>query len=720
MMENRRLVIAMVLGLGLILLYNGVLVPWLDKKYGWDKYNAAETQPSATQPGATQPGTESSSQPAGFATSQPAPATAPIAATSGPAITASSATPAHIVPSTESPSLPISLGSAAKHDGQFALQLNLEPMGAGLQSVVLNDFNMPGNTREIYTFEQPIQFRGDIAAMASRSITVGDDKYDLANVQWSLVSVSPTQAIFGADLVRAGEKLLEIRKTFSIFPRATDNQGLEIQVTHSFNNTTDQPLTVRMEFNGPVMPPAETHRPPDRQTVAGYPSGSSIDFVSHPIEDFKADKDEGNIDLTSKDNTHARWAGLASNYFGAVILPDDPTLNGAPGKPDFIASIIAHGINVEKDVAMDDHKAYVTFQTQPIRIEPHKLAALPMSVYLGPKWRDILEKPYYVGFPRAYNLLLAVRSSMCGITFCTFGWLVSFMIGLLTLMHTILRDWGLAIIGLVAIVRVLLHPITRRSQISMAKMSKMGPEMKRLQEKYKDDKEELNKAMVEFHRQQGLGPYLGCLPMFLQTPIWIALYGVLQTTFELRQAPFLFGWTWIKDLSQPDYIIKLAHPLFENWSYLPTIRGLSLLPILMAVVMAIQQQFFMPKPVAATPEQIQQQKMMQWLSPIMFLVFFYNLPSGLNLYIFTSTAIGVIESKIVRDHIKQREEAEKAGRVFVETRPTRASRQGKSAATPSEEPIGCVGRILLFWTKLQDQAEQARRDQDRGGGKKKA
>ena len=319
-----------------------------------------------------------------------------------------------------------------------------------------------------------------------------------------------------------------------------------------------------MEFNGPVMPPAETHRPPDRQTVAGYPSGSSIDFVSHPIEDFKADKDEGNIDLTSKDNTHARWAGLASNYFGAVILPDDPTLNGAPGKPDFIASIIAHGINVEKDVAMDDHNAYVTFQTQPIpHIEPHKLAALPMSVYLGPKWRDILEKPYYVGFPRAYNLLLAVRSSMCGITFCKFGWIVSFMIGLLTLMQTIFGQdlgawrssaWSRSKCACFCI------PSLRRSQmISMAKMSKMlCPEMKRLQEKYKDDKEELNKAMVEFHRQQGLGPYLGCLPMFLQTPIWIALYGVLQTTFELRQAPFLFGWTWIKDLSQPDYIIKLA------------------------------------------------------------------------------------------------------------------------------------------------------------------
>jgi YidC/Oxa1 family membrane protein insertase len=552
--------------------------------------------------------------------------------------------------------------------------------------------------------------------MASRSITVGKDPYNLSGVEWSLVSVEPTKAVYGANLVQGDKILLEIRKTFTIYLRSSENLGFEVRVEYSFANLTDQPLTIQTEFNGPVMPPAETYRT-DRQSVTGYDAGSSIKFLSHAIEDFKADKDSGNIDLTTKDGQAARWAGAASTYFGAVVLPEDLIVNGVAGKADYVASIMAHGINVEKDVPMDDHNAYVTFQTGQIKIDAHKSAVMPLSLFLGPKWREAVDKPHYSLFPRMYNLLLVISSGPCAI--CTFAPLVSFMIWLLTFLHMILRDWGLAIIGLVAIVRVLLHPITRRSQISMAKMSKMGPEMKRLQEKYKDDKEALNKAMVDFHKQQGLGPYLGCLPMFLQTPIWIALYGVLQTTFELRQAPFLFGLTWIKDLSQPDYIIKFAHPLFETVSFLPTLRGLSLLPILMAAVMAIQQQF-MPKPVAATPEQMQQQKMMQWLSPIMFLVFFYNLPSGLNLYIFTSTAIGIIESKIVRDHLKQREEAEKAGRVFVETRPTRASRQGKSPSPKADEPVGCIGRIVTFWMKLQEQADQARRDQERGGGKKKA
>src|SRR5206468_6563270 len=108
-------------------------------------------------------------------------------------------------------------------------------------------------------------------------------------------------------------------------------------------------------------------------------------------------------------------------------------------------------------------------------------------------------------------------------------------------------------------------PITEKSQISMVKMGKMAPEMERLKKKHGDNKDELNKAMMGLYKEQGFTPILGCLPMFLQMPIWIALWSCLQSTFELRQAPFLqFGWlhlTWIRDLSHPDFLIKFSHPV---------------------------------------------------------------------------------------------------------------------------------------------------------------
>lgn len=701
MMENRRLILLVVLGMGVMLLYfQGIA--WMDKHHpGW-----------AGQPPATQPAAAPTSSPADVPSSQQAPTTASTSPTStSPTMAAAAPVTGQmrVVPATQpsgAGAAAVSLGSAAVNDAQFALQLNVDPRGAGITSLVVNQFKSTARNGEVYTFQHPPQSRADLLSLGSRSVTIDKTPFDLAGVRWALVSQSPTQVVYGADLVRDGSAVLEIRKSFTISPLGDPNKGYEVRVETSFNNLTDQPLTVQTDFNGPVMPPLESNRSPDRQVVGGYIDGGSIIVETHAIEDFKTDKTD--IDLTKDSKQRvARWAGASSNYFGAIVLPENMKSGGKDGAADYISSIVSHGLALDA-TQPELHDAYLTFQTREFRVEPHQQTVLPLTVFFGPKWREVLQNPHYSSLPRDYNLLLVISGGICGI--CTFAWLVNGIIGLLTVIHWMTKDWGLAIIGLVAIVRICLHPITKRSQISMSKMSKMGPEMKRLQEKYKDDKEALNKAMMEFHKQQGIGPYLGCLPMFLQMPIWIALYGVLQTTFELRQAPFLYGITWIKDLSQPDYLLHWSTPF--HLPLIGDIHGLSLLPFLLAAAMFLQQQF-MPKPVAATPEQIQQQKMMQWLSPIMFLLIFYGYPSGLNLYIATSTAVGIIESKVVRDHIKAREEAEKAGKVFVPTKPTRGRRQGVQDVPEEPERTGLAAKMMMAWHNLLQRAEEARREQER-------
>ena len=294
---------------------------------------------------------------------------------------------------------------------------------------------------------------------------------------------------------------------------------------------------------------------------------------------------------------------------------------------------------------------------------------------------------------------------MCGIPFCSFPWLVTALVNMLWFFHTLaFGDWGIAIIVLVIIVRACLHPITKKSQVNMMRMQKMGPEVERLKKKYGDDKDGLNKAMMQFYKEQGFAPVLGCLPMFLQMPIWIALWGALQSTFELRQAPFLWNLTWIKDLAKPDALISWS-PITLPFDV--TVSSLNFLPVLMGVVFYLQQKFT-PKPPATTPEQEQQQKMMQWMS-LLFPLFLYKGPSGLNLYILTSTTMGIFENKIIRDHIKQREEAEKAGRVFVTAKPTRASRLNKAdGAKEAKPPTGLFGRIGGWVASIQERAEQVR------------
>jgi len=386
-----------------------------------------------------------------------------------------------------------------------------------------------------------------------------------------------------------------------------------------------------------------------------------------------------------------------------------------------VQSVKAEGIDVRKETEGPDRTIATVFETTELKVPPGGQVTMPLSAYFGPRWRSVLNNDYYTRLPRGYNATLVIASGYCAI--CTFQWLIDVLVGMLNAFHWVWGgfaghgDWGMAIITLVAVVRTVLHPVTKRSQVSMLKMGKMGPEMERLRKKYGDNKEELNKAIMEFHKSQGVAPYLGCLPMFLQMPIWIALWSSLQSTFELRQAPFLWGFSWIHDLSKPDSLL--------HWSTLKLpfgmhLSSLNLLPILLGVVFFVQQKL-QPKPAAATPEQAQQQKMMQWMS-LLFPLFLYNGPSGLNLYIFTSTTIGIIESKIIRKHIKEREEAEKAGKVFVEAKPTRASKRnrgddllggGRGGGGPAPKQPAPGGWLARKLAELQEKADQVKRDAER-------
>jgi len=320
-----------------------------------------------------------------------------------------------------------------------------------------------------------------------------------------------------------------------------------------------------------------------------------------------------------------------------------------------------------------------------------------MEVYFGPKSRGVLNTPYYASLPRHYDETLVISGGYCGI--CTWSWLVNVLVWMLAAFHFVIRDWGLAIIGLVLVVRAILHPITKKSQVHMVKMQKMGPEMERLKKKYADDKDALAKAQMQFYKEQGFTPVLGCLPMFLQMPIWIALWNALQSTFELRHAPFLYGFTWIKDLSKPDYLVHFQNPvpLMFGWH----LAGINVLPILMAVVMYFQTKM-QPKPTTMTPEQAQQQKMMTWMSTLLFPLMLYTGPSGLNLYIMTSTAFGIIEGKVIRKHIKEREELEKLGPQIVDE-PLPPKKGG------GKEPERQKGWL----ERLQERAEEIRRQADR-------
>jgi YidC/Oxa1 family membrane protein insertase len=213
----------------------------------------------------------------------------------------------------------------------------------------------------------------------------------------------------------------------------------------------------------------------------------------------------------------------------------------------------------------------------------------------------------------------------------------------------------------------------------MMKMSKLAPKAEEIKKKYADNKTEMNKQMMELYK--GSLPVMGCLPMLLQMPIWIALYSAIYAGIEFRGAQFLPF--WITDLSAPDAMFGLPAAT-EKIPFIGALIGttFNLLPILLGAAMFAQQKFTPSSAPPTTPQAAQQQKMMLWMMPIMLFMFLYRAPSGLNLYIMSSTVAGLIEQYVIKKHIQEKKAAEQAGLV-----PTTSKLGGKLKKKKPKPPI---------------------------------
>jgi YidC/Oxa1 family membrane protein insertase len=715
-MDSKRLVIAVALSMAVFFGWFAI-TSYVHRQWGHELNKPLETAKAPEAP-TTQPAPGvASTQPGSTQPAAPTPTT-PTALTGGFEVIAEAGAAA---PAT------VNLGSATLKDPQYAMLLRTVPTGAGVESVVLNDFlkSVKDPTREPYSFQHadPIVLQQYGNPLATRTITVDGTAVDVSRATWAVRHQDTNRVTYALTLGRGGRPELTVLKTYRVFERkSTENAGLgyEVRLDYDFDNHSGRPLAVRLAYNGPAMPPRELDAGPDQRVMAGYPETPSISVENHYIE-YLVDEDQ-TMELATKDNKPMFWAGGSSVYFQGILLP--------PLQPDGKTTSTRSFKAIGLDPARKDHQPVaLTVETADLAVAPNHTFNYPIHVFLGPKHRNVLNVPYYAQRPRGFDQTLVVRAGPCAV--CTFDWLINLLVAMLGAFHLVARDWGLAIICLVVLVRLALHPITKRSQVSMMKMSKMGPEMKRLQEKYKDDKAELQKAMWEFQKQQGITPILGCLPMFLQMPIWIALWSALNTTFELRHSKFLWGLTWIDDLAKPDRLI----PFSAGWGFRIPLIGtivdaVNVLPILLAVVFYLQQKYT-PKPATMTPEQAQQQKIMMWMMVLLFPLFLYGQPSGLNLYILTSTAIGIWESKRIRAHIKEKEEQEKAGLVLVDAEPSSPTTRdngklkgpgkggkggtGNSGAA-QQAPQGWLARKLA---ELQEKAEQAKRQAENRAPRRK-
>ncbi len=223
------------------------------------------------------------------------------------------------------------------------------------------------------------------------------------------------------------------------------------------------------------------------------------------------------------------------------------------------------------------------------------------KLFVGPKSLHLLEEVGY-GLDRAIDL----------------GWFTIIARPLLELVlffNTFTGNYGIAILLLTVGIRVVFYPVNKKQALAMKAMQRIQPELKKIQAKHKDDRERLNKEMMELYKRHKVNPLAGCFPMLLQLPVFIGLYNALLSTIELRHSPF---GGWITDLSQPDRLGTLAIPFVNP-------PGIPVMTLLMGASMVLQQRM---TPQMGDPAQ---QRMMMFM-PVIFTVMFVNFPSGLVLY----------------------------------------------------------------------------------------
>lgn len=568
----------------------------------------------------------------------------------------------------------------------------LTTKGAAVQYTVLSEFEARAHTSEAevlsaeladggnvihpLTLLSPLSNGKDVYSLANTNLwiapaeaeSLGKLSFPLDKLLWKLVETdTPDTARFEAVLNDAdtGESMIRIVKTYRVQPNSYE---LDCQI--AVENLSEKALKVQMQMQGPGGISREGVRQDARKVKVAYRTGEvGVDAVELDTASMEKKIRKGDTEafsLRSKKSDLQLWSALTNMYFAAIVRPEIVEGQTQPWM-QFTQAQYFRSTTTEED----DQNASYSMTSRPIVLaaagSEGASQSYALSMYLGPKDKRIFENnPVFKAMQ--YYQTIDFRACCCPVSVIAplaFGvmWLMNTMY---TLMGP-LGNYGVVIIILVFFVRVAMHPITKKSQISMMKMQKLGPKMKEIQAKYANNKQEMNKQVMAMYRDQGVSPVSGMLPMLLQMPIWIALWTAVYTSVDLRGAGFLPF--WITDLSLPDQLFRI--PYAAQLQSLPLVGAImpeyfNLLPLLMGVVMYLQQKM-MPTAQSAQPDSqmAQQQKMMMIMMPLMFPIMLYTGPSGVNLYIMTSIGAGVIEQKVIRKHLQEKEEIEAAGKVPV-------------------------------------------------------
>ncbi len=346
-------------------------------------------------------------------------------------------------------------------------------------------------------------------------------------------------------------------------------------VTIGITNLSGKPITERLGVNWSGL---------SGELGSRYDVADGIILINNSRDTIEAKS----LNLSKSYDGSIQWFGMENQYFIETLIPGELEA----------AHLYATRTETEQHGLIP---LLLTYIYNPKTIKPKASSSITYTVFLGPKNMDVLNA---VGFDLNRALY--------------FGWanvIAKPIFYVLRFIDRYVHNYGWSIVLLTILIRIILFPLGQVGFKSMRKMQKLAPKINELKEKYKDDKERQYREMTNLYRTNKINPLGGCLPILLQIPIFIALYEVLLSSIELRQAPFLW---WIKDLAVPDSIGTLHVMGFQ--------LAIHILPLIMGITMFFQQ---MLTPTTADQTQA---KMLLWIMPIMLTVLFWGFPAGLVLY----------------------------------------------------------------------------------------
>jgi len=548
----------------------------------------------------------------------------------------------------------------------FKFQLELSSKGAAIRKATFSNGNGRGFDDRDPKNPKPLEILSpvgtDIMSMANREFVLLNQsrQFNLNQLSWETMPVQRNYdgsrtASFKAAIVDSDDNtIIEITKAYTVFAATYQ---LECDIT--VNNLSSLAQQVRFNINGPLGLGREAVRSDMRKVVAGR----ADDNGKVSSERLAINKFDGKMPFHEKpfkkNAGNFLWTAVTNKYFAAILIPvpdgDDTYCNWITKKTGRFYNPDSRKNSGDENLGAGLGVASTTLAgvNQIGSSKTYKF-----QLYIGPKDKSLFDKNEQykrLGFVQTIDFM-----SCC----CPAAVIRPLAFGILALMkwmYGFIHNYGVVIIILVFMMRIAIHPLTKKSQISMSKMSKLAPKMEEVKKKYANNKAELNKQMMALYKEQGASPIAGMLPMFVQMPVWIALWTAVYTSIDLRGASFLPF--WITDLSVPDALFTFTA---VKLPLLGKLDSFNLLPIMMGFAFYLQQKL-MPSTAAASanPQAAQQQKMMMIMMPLIFPLALYKAPSGVNLYIMASTFAGVIEQYIIRKHIREKDEAEAKGLVPV-------------------------------------------------------